>query len=110
MSTRLSDVLDATLTRLRDAGVEIRELVADGPTLERIFVEQGEDAILMDCDRNRDVAWYKGEVEVRASEAAGLSLTYVENGHLLSVSIGEEEVSAPVMLEDLTPRAGRHAA
>jgi hypothetical protein len=110
MSTCLSDVLDATLTRLRDAGVEIRELVADGPALERIFVERGEEAILMDCDRSRDVAWYRGEVEVRASEAPGLSLTYVEDGQLLSVTIGEEEVSAPVVLQDLRSRAGRHAA
>ena len=110
MSTRLSDVLDATLTRLRGSGAELRELVADGPSLERIFVERGDEAILMDCDRSRDVAWYKGEVELRASETSGLSLTYVQDGQLLSVTIGAEEVSAPVMLEDLTARAGRHAA
>lgn len=110
MSTQLSDVLDATLARLRDAGVEIRELAADGAAIARIFVEQGEDAILMDCDRGRDIAWYRGEVELRASENPGLSLTYVQDGHLLSVTIGEEEVSAPVMLENFAPGAGRHAA
>ena len=110
MSTCLSDVLDATLTRLRDAGAEIRELVADGPTIARIFVERGEEAVLMDCDRSRDVAWYQGDVELRASDNPGLSVTYVQDGHLLSVTIGAEEVSAPVVLQDLRPRAARHAA
>ena len=110
MSTCLSDVLDATLTRLRDSGAELRELVADGSAMERIFVERGEAAILMDADRSRDVAWYQGEVELRASETPGLSLTYVQDGQVLSVTIGEDEVSAPVMLEDLTARSGRHAA
>lgn len=110
MSTCISDVLDATLTRLRGEGAEIRELRADGPALERLFIERGDDAVMMDCDRNRDVAWYRGEVELRASQAPGLSLSYVQEGHLLSVTIGEDEVSAPVVLEDLRPRGARHAA
>lgn len=110
MSTCLSDVLDATLTRLRDAGAEIRELLADGPAIARIFVERGEEALLMDCDRSRDVAWYQGEVELRASDNPGLSVIYVQEGHLLSVTVGAEEVSAPVILEDLRPAGARHAA
>jgi hypothetical protein len=110
MSTCLSDVLDATLARLRDAGAEIRELAADGSALERIFVERGEEAVLMDCDRSRDVAWYRGEVELRASENPGLSVIYVQDGHLLSVTVGTEEVSAPVVLENLAPAGARHAA
>jgi hypothetical protein len=110
MSTCLSDVLDATLTRLRDAGAEIRELAADAAALERIFVERGEDAVLMDCDRGRDVAWYRGEVELRASRNPGLSVIYAQDGYLLSVAVGTEEVSAPVVLEDLAPAGARHAA
>ncbi len=110
MSTRLSDVLDATLTRLREAGAEIRELRADGPALERIFVERGDEAILMDCDRGRDVAWYMGEVELQACEAPGLSLIYLQDGALLSVAIREDEVSAPVVLADVARAAARHAA
>jgi hypothetical protein len=110
MSTCLSDVLDVTLTRLREAGVEIRELAADAGALERIFVERGEEAVLMDCDRSRDVAWYRGEVQLRASESPGLSVIYVQDGHLLSVTVGTEEVSAPVILEDLAPAGARHAA
>jgi hypothetical protein len=110
MSTCLSDVLDTTLARLRDEGAEIRELVADGPAIERIFLERGDEAVLMDCDRSRDVAWYRGEVELRASQSPGLSVTYVQDNHLLSVTIGEEEVSAPVVLQELRPGAARHAA
>ena len=111
MSTCVSDVLDATLARLREAGAELRELRADGPAIERIFVERGEDAILMDCDRERDVAWYRGEVELRASENPGLSLVYLQDGHLLSMSISEDEVSAPVVLDEgEASDASRHAA
>lgn len=104
MSTCLPDLLDATLARLMEAGVELREILADPAVIEQIFVERGDAAILMDCDRGKDVAWYQGQVELRASHEPGLSVTYVEGGELLAVTVSETEVSAPVVLGP-APRA-----
>ena len=98
MSTCLPDLLDATLARLMEAGGELREILADAAAIEQIFVERGDAAILMDCDRGKDVAWYQGQIQLRATHAPGLSVTYVEDGQLLAVTVSDMEVSAPVLL------------
>jgi hypothetical protein len=98
MSMCLSDLLDATLARLMEAGGELCEILADPAAIEAIFIERGDAAILMDCDREKDVAWYLGQVELRVSHSPGLSVTYVEDGQLLAVTVSAAEVSPPVAL------------
>ena len=80
MSTSLSDRLDAALAKLRTDGCIPRELGADATAIEQIIREGGDSALLMDCDRARDVAWYKGEVELRAMPEPGVCIYFERDG------------------------------
>ena len=67
----LSDRLNARLDELAAAGRSALKIDASIEDIARLFVELGEDAILMDCDPRRDVAWYR-DCELRASAVPGV--------------------------------------
>ena len=67
----MSDRLNARLDELAAAGRSALKIDASIEDIARLFVELGEDAILMDCDPKRDVAWYR-DCELRASAAPGV--------------------------------------
>ncbi|MDP3745433.1 MAG: hypothetical protein Q8Q88_00145 [Phenylobacterium sp.] len=67
----LSDRLNARLDELAAAGRSALKIDASIEDIARLFVELGEDAILMDCDPKRDVAWYR-DCELRASAVPGV--------------------------------------
>ncbi|UTP41433.1 hypothetical protein M9M90_09735 [Phenylobacterium sp. LH3H17] len=67
----LSDRLNARLDELALAGRSALKIDASIEDIARLFVELGEDAILMDCDPKRDVAWYR-DCELRASAVPGV--------------------------------------
>ncbi len=67
----LSERLNARLDELTLAGRSALKIDACIEDIARLFVELGEDAILMDCDPKRDVAWYRN-CELRASTVPGV--------------------------------------
>ncbi|WP_332773455.1 hypothetical protein [Phenylobacterium sp.] len=67
----MSDRLNARLDELAAAGRSALKIDASIEDIARLFVELGEDAILMDCDLKRDVAWYR-DCELRASAVPGV--------------------------------------
>lgn len=70
MSDPLHQRLDAKLGELRAAGHSVSLIVASPSDIQQLFVEVGETAILLDCDPNRDTAWYR-DVELNASTEPG---------------------------------------
>lgn len=70
MSDRLHERLDAKIGELRAAGRSISLIYACPADIQQLFAEIGEMAILLDCDPNRDTAWYR-DVELNASEEPG---------------------------------------
>ncbi|MDP3853921.1 hypothetical protein [Phenylobacterium sp.] len=63
--------MNARLDELAGAGRSALKIDASIEEIARLFVELGEDAILMDCDATRDVAWYR-DCELHACEAPGI--------------------------------------
>ena len=57
---RLTDRLTAKLSELRNAGFAVLWIDATVEDLTTLLIEGGEDAILLDPDPARDVAWYGG--------------------------------------------------
>lgn len=70
MSDPLHERLDAKIGELRAAGHSITLICASAGDIQRLFAEVGETAILLDCDPNRDTAWYR-DVELSASSEPG---------------------------------------
>jgi hypothetical protein len=70
MTERLHDRLEAKIGELKAAGLSITCINASASDIEQLFIEGGESAILLDCDPNRDTAWY-GDVELHATQEAG---------------------------------------
>jgi len=64
--SRLTDRLDAKLAELTAAGYRIQWIEISEKDLVALFLEGGEQAILMDPDPDSDRAWY-GEFEIRPS-------------------------------------------
>lgn len=80
MTERLHDRLEAKIGELKAAGHSIARIDACASVIEQLFIEAGDGAILLDCDPNRDTAWY-GDVELHASEEPGAWITVTgENG------------------------------
>ena len=67
MPLRFADMLDARLGELTAEGYEIRRIFAPPAHLERLFIERGDAAILLDCDVAQDRAWY-GQYEICPGE------------------------------------------
>lgn len=57
---RLTDRLNAKLHELRVAGFTILWIEAELAAFTTLIMEGGEEAILLDPDPDRDVAWYGG--------------------------------------------------
>jgi hypothetical protein len=70
MTDRLHERLDAKIGEVRAEGRVITAISACPADIERLFAEKGEAAILLDCDPNRDIAWY-GDIELHPSPDAG---------------------------------------
>ncbi|HEY9234942.1 MULTISPECIES: hypothetical protein [Phenylobacterium] len=70
MTEGLQNRLNAKLAELRAAGRVILRISASADSIERLFVEGGDGAILLDCDPQRDTAWY-GDVELQVSDVPG---------------------------------------
>ncbi len=89
MTQRFADILNSTIDDLVSEGFEIRTIFASPSAIEQLFVEIGDDAILMDCDTSSDRAWY-GAFELSPGESAETLILYCR---------GEEcwfkEVAAP---------------
>jgi len=66
VASRLIDRLEAKLGELTAAGYRIQWIEVSQKDLVTLFVEGGDQAILMDPDPDSDRAWY-GEFEVRPS-------------------------------------------
>lgn len=75
----LTERIRAKLSELEGRGYTIRWISAPTDALVTLFVEGGEQAILMDPDPGRDVAWF-GVHEIRPSENAGVWV-YIEGEH-----------------------------
>lgn len=73
MTDGLQQRLDAKLGELRNSGRKVVLIAASPADIERLFIEGGEGAILLDCDPTRDTAWY-GDVELQVSEEPGVRL------------------------------------
>ncbi len=97
MSSSFADRLDEALVKLKTAGFEIDRILADAAAVERLFRERGDAAIFMDCDKERDVAWYLGEFELEARPDPGCCIRYRDGGRTLYAVV---EGDAP---EDLDP-------
>lgn len=63
---------------LRAAGSTVTRIDACPADIERLFVEGGPGVILMDCDPNRDTAWY-GDIELQACSEPGTRLLVVDD-------------------------------
>jgi hypothetical protein len=74
----LTERLNLRLGELRAAGYEIRWITASLEALTTLLSEGGDQAIMMDPDPARDVAWY-GRHEIRPSPDP-LVRIYVEGG------------------------------
>lgn len=70
---RLTDRLNAKLGELRTAGYSILWIAAPLADLTTLILEGGDQAILMDPDPKRDVAWYGG-CHIRHSVDPGVSV------------------------------------
>jgi hypothetical protein len=88
MSACFSDRLDETLAELEQAGAQVVAIHADGSSMEAIFRERGESAILLDCDPNRDVGWY-GAYEIVVSSDEGAAVTFRHGDHVRTIAVGE---------------------
>jgi hypothetical protein len=64
--SRLTDRLDAKLGELSAAGYRIQWIEVSQKDLITLFIEGGDQAVMMDPDPDSDRAWY-GEFEVRPS-------------------------------------------
>ena len=73
MTDGLQQRLNARLGELREAGRTIMQIAASPADIQQLFLEGGEAAILLDCDPERDTAWY-GDIELRVSEEPGVRL------------------------------------
>ncbi len=109
MSTCFSDRLDETLVQLKTQGFEIVRILADASAIERIFRERGEQALLMDCDGKRDVAWYLGEFELEACAEPGACVRYVDADRTLHAVIEGDPPLVPPQ-DDLAEEPPRAAA
>lgn len=72
----LTGRLSRKLAELEGRGFRVQWIAASRDELVQLFVEGGEQAILMDPDPTRDVAWF-GSYEIRPSEAPGVWV-YIE--------------------------------
>ncbi|WP_312166545.1 hypothetical protein [Phenylobacterium sp.] len=86
MSDQLHERLDAKIGELRAAGRMITRIDASPADIERLFVEGGATPILLDCDPNRDTAWY-GDVELQASPQPGVRLLVMGDEGLQNIEI-----------------------
>jgi hypothetical protein len=68
--------LDDKLAALEAAGYRILWIAISEEELVQLLIEGGEQAVLMDPDPSRDVAWYK-TYEIRPSDKPGLRV-YLE--------------------------------
>jgi hypothetical protein len=73
MSDQLHERLNARIEELRAAGRTVARIEACPASIEQLFVEVGQGAILLDCDPARDAAWY-GDVELHACPTPGARL------------------------------------
>lgn len=89
MPTAFADGLDALLRRLRAAGATDLILIADAASLERLFRERGETAVLFDADPSQEIAWYGGDCQVVAGPPGECGLTYhlAGEGHAVGLDI-----------------------
>ncbi|HEX5378652.1 MAG TPA: hypothetical protein VFW47_08755 [Phenylobacterium sp.] len=110
MSTTFSDALDDTLARFKAAGYEALCVVAGPDAIERIFVERGDAAILLDCDEKRDVAWYQGEFELRARAEPGAVVTCELDGQTLEIAVGDLPPPNPDRSAPETPESSAERA
>ena len=86
MTQGLQQRLDAKLCELRGEGQAVVLITASPADIEQLFIEGGEGAILLDCDPQRDAAWY-GDVELRVSEAPGVRLVVKGEGGVREVAL-----------------------
>ena len=57
-SQRLAEALDVAIAELLAEGYEIRCIFTSPEGTARLFLEVGEQAVLLDSDPNQDRAWY----------------------------------------------------
>lgn len=95
MSAWFADRLDAALARLRAASCTSIVLTADAAALELMFRERGDQAILFDADRTRDIAWYAGDCEIQAGAAPVPMLSYARGEESFEMAIIEGVPETP---------------
>jgi hypothetical protein len=71
--------LDAKLEALNEASYRILWIEITEQDLVQLLIEGGEQAVLMDPDPDRDVAWYRTH-EIRPSKRPGLRI-FLEGEH-----------------------------
>lgn len=75
MTERLSQRLDERLKQLTEAGFSVRTVFACAASIQRLFEELGDTAVLMDCDPNLDRAWY-GAYELSVADGEGVHVMH----------------------------------
>lgn len=86
MTDGLQQRLNAKLGELRTAGQTVVRISASPADIERLFVEGGDGVILLDCDPDRDTAWY-GDVELQVSDEPGVRLIVAGEGGPQQVAV-----------------------